>query len=503
MAKPIIGFICDDVKTGSEFYKKFEALMALIWPDETQRPIVYAEFGLPNRSQPEVVDLDSCDYVFNIKAPSLENDSHVPSLDHDAHQLMHYLRGSIHLDAQQARDFHNVFLQISKYNMPKDPQLNPNKKINVIAGMGPIAGANFISSLASELDSVGIAKKSTLQIYSNPQLPGKHFPFTAGSIWQAMLHAIDYLLRFRKFVNNTEGVLVAPCNTFHTNIPFLKVITKIQEKILHIVKQVEIRMFEAPKCTTVAIMGTERTVKKDLYESTFDGSGKVIFSLKNYPEQAARVQKGINLVKSGQAALGGEEFRTVIEFIRANSRNSPIILGCTEIVIGCRAAGIGIEPPLYDSADILAHATAQTVLISPSQNREDLFTEQRDIKQMLAFCQSKLIRYQLSLAKKNCEVPEEAKNLIEFLYQQQAKNPLEVADYRIIITKLFDQLTSGGVDDEFSIILGEILQHELAESPSELLGKSMDDFSNLIRPRLIQTQSDINVIPAVAESPSP
>ncbi|KTD81764.1 aspartate/glutamate racemase family protein [Legionella waltersii] len=462
MPRPVIGLVCKDLKMGVSFYQQLEAMMAILWPDETQRPIIYGEFGLDSSSTADVVKSKSCDCIFNLSPEVVVDSGDLPELPKKTKNLMNELRSQsgVVLTAQEARIFHKLCLRMGEYTPPAQPKVDDHNVVSVIGGMGPIAGANFLRSLAESLDDIDVDEETTIKLYSNPQLPGKHIP--SNECIDCIKHTADYLGRFRDFVNNAKGVLVAPCNTFHTNVPNLSYISAINEKILHIVKQVETRMFSDDRFQTVAVMGAERTVDKGLYEGIFEGSGKTIFSLKDHPKYKKLVQEGINLVKAGQATAGGDKFREVIDFIKEKSPGSPIILGCTEIVVGCKAVGMVIEYPLYDSASILAEATAQQVLLSSSEPRNEQFQESRDIDHFVFSLKQNITRFQLLESKNGRNIDDKCEELLEKITQiftDNKKAPIQ--KYKEILKILISDFVDPKMNSQLRPLLGKLISPEL------------------------------------------
>ncbi len=494
MPPPIIGLVSTDIKAGADFYRDFELLMAKLWPCEAYRPVIYAEFGLSDQSTPELATEDNCDLVFKVTpAAELEpGDLQEPgaglmaSLIQEAREDFERLNPGeeFELSAADNMALRALFMQLAAYMPHPEPVASDKQDINVLGGMGPIAGANFVHSLSREVEETGLCEQTTLKIYSNPQTPGLFLP-VCFPCCDTFLHTLDYIQRFRTFVNESRGLLVAPCNTFHTNVPALSWISQIQDKIFHIVKQVEKQMFGSDAFQTIAVMGTERTVDSELYEGIFAGSGKEIFSLKDKQNYRKMVQDGILLVKEGYAAEGGAKFRQVIEYIKDQFQEAPatpIISGCTEIVIGCRAAGIIIEPPLYDSADILAHSTAQAALLSPTNARNHFFIQHRDFHLFFSYVKQHLMRHNLALIKDDKE-PSAACTTIQDAITQlynDAHGPLTAADYKNILTIIFTHFKQATEESPVGELLGNILDRELSRHPHALHARALEEFNQIL-----------------------
>jgi len=454
MKRPVIGFVCPNIAVGVDFYQKFEGLMAKLWPDEKQRPIIYAEFGLNANAKPDFVDGKHCDFLFKIPAKAtLQAASRSGKSGELLAKLMNQstLAGSD--KSKLLSEMLALFASLEEY-VPSQLLLpDTHTAINVLGGMGPIACAHFLKSLSNSLEETNLSAKTTIKLYSNPEVPGH---YNISGIWNKIRHLIDYILRFREFVNHSQGLLVAPSNTFHLLLPGLKFITLINEKILHIVKQVETKMFEID-AKSVAIMSTDKTVNHELYEHIFAGSDKKIFTLKDYPDQKLLVQQGIDLVKAGKAAAGGSIFEQVIDFIKKTAPEAPIVLGCTEIIIGCKAIGMEIKHPLYDSADILAHATAQQALLSPNKQTHEMVAKNRDFAHFFSSAVETLVRFKNA----HKHLSSYSEPLIEALSKiLKNKRLLNQESYHQALSAI---IASGNSTNSsyFKNVLGEIIYQEL------------------------------------------
>ncbi len=196
------------------------------------------------------------------------------------------------------------------------------KTIGIIGGMGPLATADLFEKITLHTKAAQDQDHLRVLIDSNTSIPDR----TA-----ALLHGgqdpIPQLTASAVLLEKMGAqVLIIPCNTAHCY--YDAVAEAVQIPVLHMIR-LTARALEKKGITTAGLLATDGTVKTDIYQRTFAGTG--IDLLTPDPEgQAAIMALVYEGIKAGNLHYDVSAARRVMESL-LERRAQTLILACTEL----------------------------------------------------------------------------------------------------------------------------------------------------------------------------
>lgn len=222
----------------------------------------------------------------------------------------------------------------------------PFKLIGVLGGMGPAAGAEFLSLLTRLSPAGSDQEHPPVILLSDPQIPDR----TAALLGRGE----DPTERIRedlfKLVFWGADLLAVPCNTAHAFID--RFAGELPVPLVHIV---EATLREAIEKSPNGgwLIATEGTLASGLYQERARRKGYILH-LPSAPEQD-EVTEIIRLVKANRISEAAGRFRPLAERLWRQAA-LPLITACTETPLAYRAAGLP-ESMTVSSLEALARAT--------------------------------------------------------------------------------------------------------------------------------------------------
>ncbi|MFA5664296.1 aspartate/glutamate racemase family protein [Castellaniella sp.] len=195
--------------------------------------------------------------------------------------------------------------------------------LGVLAGMGPLAGADFFRKLVEQTPSTADQDHIPTVIFSLPQIPDRNEALFGNGPdpFPALLDGV------RRLVDAGAACIAMPCNSAHywharlaaqVDVPFIHIAEAVIEKLAKVGKTGD----------RIGILGTELTLRTRIYQDRLVQAG----FLPVVPADMAQIMRGIRLIKAGR--LG--DARRLLKVEEENlliSGCSSVILACTEIPI--------------------------------------------------------------------------------------------------------------------------------------------------------------------------
>lgn len=230
--------------------------------------------------------------------------------------------------------------------------MNEDKNVHVLGvlgGMGPMAGASFVTRVVALTPAARDQDHIPLVLCNDPRVPDRS---------SARLgHGEDPLpamLRGVRMLERTGATLIAiPCNTAHLWYDQLAAATSVP--VLHIVESV---CDDLERLGTaggrVGVMGTAATLQLDLYGELLRRHGFEV--LPTEPEEVRLCAEAIEAVKANESERGFAPAAACIGRLVARGAQA-VVLGCTELPLAVPHARRGeFGAVLTDSIDALARA---------------------------------------------------------------------------------------------------------------------------------------------------
>ncbi len=222
------------------------------------------------------------------------------------------------------------------------------KKIGILGGMGPEASANFYHKIIRYCQQKYQASQDTdfppMIIYSLPL-----FGFDESGIVDKEL-VLQQLFEGIETLEQAEcDFMVIPCNTVHYFINELK--QKSSIPIISIIEET-IKKIKQDNCNTVGLLGSEATLKLQLYQELLNNNN--ITCISPTTEESNIVTRLILEIMSGKVEnKTKKDTVSIIMKMKEQSANA-IILGCTELPLAITQKEMNIK--LYDTLQILAES---------------------------------------------------------------------------------------------------------------------------------------------------
>lgn len=230
----------------------------------------------------------------------------------------------------------------------------PRDTLGVLGGMGPLATAEFLRSLAVSAPATTDQQHPRVLLLSEPAIPDRTEAVLAGD--DAPLPALESGLR--TLARWGADLLVVPCNTAHVYLDRLR--GRLPVPVMDIV---DATLREAMRVSPAGgwLAASTGTVASGLYQRRARALGYRVL----VPDGAHRdaIHAAAVRVKANDVADAGDELRGAMRSLWQRAR-LPMIAACTELPIAFAAADL---PPamMVSSLDALAKACVRRLYVVP------------------------------------------------------------------------------------------------------------------------------------------
>lgn len=224
------------------------------------------------------------------------------------------------------------------------------KKLGVLGGMGPQASMRFYErtiAISTEQFGADANHKFPHMLISNIPVPDLISSQEDEERTVAMVEEEALLLK-----NAGAELFAIPCNTMHLYIQRFR--TATQSVFLSMIDEV-VKHVVADGHQTVGVMGTQTTMRTDLYGAPLRLEG--VEPILPTETQQERI---VEVIRRYIAGLVTEQDQTDVNDVilsLAEKGAKAIVLGCTELPLAIDHARSPL--PLYDSLQILAEAACR------------------------------------------------------------------------------------------------------------------------------------------------
>ena len=210
------------------------------------------------------------------------------------------------------------------------PLAAPQKKLGVLAGMGPAAGAEFLRLLTVKAPAERDQDHPIVYLLSDAQVPDR-VAAIAG-------HGEDPTERLRRQLLTIAGwgvdYLAVPCNTAHVFIDRFR--DSLPIPLIHIVEEtIKSCMRISPQGAW--LLATTGTCRCGLYQHYAQKLGYTFLEVD--AERQARVQECVTLVKANKLPESGQRMRALVEELWAE-KDACAATACTELPLAYDASGL-------------------------------------------------------------------------------------------------------------------------------------------------------------------
>jgi len=227
--------------------------------------------------------------------------------------------------------------------------IEDDKVLGVLGGMGPLASAHFMLRLTELTPATRDQDHIPAVLWSDPRVPDR----TAGRLADGA-DPLPWLLRGIAGLRRAGcGAIAIPCNTAHGWFEGMAQ-AAAPAPILHIVDAAATELRRAGcKGGRIGVMGTAATLAMRLYQDRLGAQGWECI-VPDGTQMQRLVSPAIALVKANRVA---EAYAPLAEVVGGLGRRgaAAVVLGCTEIPLGIKA-GPPTKTPVVDTIDALARA---------------------------------------------------------------------------------------------------------------------------------------------------
>ncbi|KKW66893.1 aspartate racemase [Lampropedia cohaerens] len=250
---------------------------------------------------------------------------------------------------------------MSQAGAPLSSAVPQTRKVGILGGMGPAAGADFVrlfvQACTEQLRRRGAAvvdqafpehwlaqipapdRTSAIAAPERPEIS----PLDAMSHAVQQLHSLD--VRIVAIACNTAHYWHQPLQQRHSQVRILHI---INETIAHL-QQAGVR--------EVLLMATQGTHRSRLYDSALEAAGIAVHT--PLPHEREQVMQGIfEGVKRGRLDVANQYFGPVVQALRQRHAADTLVMACTEIPLALPQASQAQGLKLIDPAWVLAQALA-------------------------------------------------------------------------------------------------------------------------------------------------
>jgi aspartate racemase len=237
--------------------------------------------------------------------------------------------------------------------------------VGIIGGMGPLAGAQYLSLF---LDECALLIEQGGSKVSDQRFP-PHYVFQQPipDRTSALLGSADeYTQILSSLSGQVDGLrqlgakaVAIACNTAHAWYAELQKVHNDIE-LLHM-GDVAARRLSAFGETEVCVLATVGTIKSRIYAQSFSKFG--ISCYEPNAQELETLMAGIyDGVKSGNYDHGRDCFSNVVAQMRGRTGVSSFLMACTEIPLALTAANVPLACRLYDPTRLSARELAMRAL---------------------------------------------------------------------------------------------------------------------------------------------
>lgn len=230
--------------------------------------------------------------------------------------------------------------------------------VGVIGGMGPLAGADYMTKVIELTPGERDEDHIPLIVCSCPQIPERVPSILTGSGPSPLPDLLD---RVRFLVDSGAKALTMPCNTAHFwyddmaaaagNVPFIHIADAVVA---------ELNRRAVPK-GPVGLIGTKGTVKGRIYDARLEAAGYSCVAATE-ATMADKVWPGIQAVKRNKLAEAAILFEAAVRELVETSGVPVVLLACTEIPVGLAKPQDWMKEHTLDPNAALAQATVDWAL---------------------------------------------------------------------------------------------------------------------------------------------
>ncbi len=221
--------------------------------------------------------------------------------------------------------------------------------IGVLGGMGPLATLDFFSKVLAATPVQGDADHVPLLIQSDPRIPSRP-PAILGN----GRSPLPELLAGRdRLIAAGATALAMPCNTAHfwyadlvagCSVPIISIVDTSVAELVPL----------ADAGASIGIIATRATLAARIFDAPLMQAGYTPL-LPDGDVMDALVLPGIDLVKAGQAAQGGQLIAQAVQAL-LNQGAGAVVLACTETPLALDAVQSPLRAKCVDSTAALARA---------------------------------------------------------------------------------------------------------------------------------------------------
>ncbi|VCU71400.1 Aspartate racemase [Pigmentiphaga humi] len=234
---------------------------------------------------------------------------------------------------------------------------SPPRLVGVLGGMGPLATVDFMQRLI-DLAGAGTDQQHIPAVVAQiPQIPDR-----VGAILSATESPLPQLTEsLRRLERAGADLIVMPCNTAHywypelaaaTDLPFLNIVDAVIDVLAG---------HGLEPGSRVGLLATRATLAAGVYAER-DG---VQFVAPEESELRDLLLPCIALVKEGRVQEAGGLLTQCVASMRARGVEH-IVLGCTELPLALKAAGMSLDDGFVDSTTALAQAAIAAARAGPA-----------------------------------------------------------------------------------------------------------------------------------------
>ena len=219
--------------------------------------------------------------------------------------------------------------------------------IGVLGGMGPLATVDFFNKVLAATPAQGDQDHVPLLIQSDPRIA----PRVAAILYGGRSPAPELLAGRDRLIAAGATALAMPCNTAHywyadlvkgCSVPFLNIVDATCAEVTLLAKA----------GSPIGIIATRATLEAQIFDTPLLRAGYTPL----VPDEAmmeALVSPGIERVKAGQAAQGGQLIEQAVQALLASGAGA-VILACTETPLALDAIESPVRSQCIDSTAALA-----------------------------------------------------------------------------------------------------------------------------------------------------
>lgn len=216
--------------------------------------------------------------------------------------------------------------------------------LGIMGGMGPAATCELFSRIIDFTNASRDQEHIHIVIDSNAQIPDRS-KYICGTGEDPRIEMIRSAAKLEMM---GADYIAIPCNTAHYFYDDIASYTRVP--IIHMIKETALYLKQAyPQNQNYILLATEGTYTSGVYRDTFKNFGLNI--IEPIDDDKKIIMDWIYRVKSGKFDINPLEFMELVNRYKEN-RNTPVILGCTELPL--LAQKIGVPDEYIDPVSILA-----------------------------------------------------------------------------------------------------------------------------------------------------